>query len=201
MDCFSILPLRAGFCSFQAEQILAPGLRKWGTAHRTDGSRLLYAALSAQDSLLESDFTTEPFGREKAIDKLRQIANPPSSMAEPSDNEIPLDPWLSQFFQHLTSRNSPYTLRNYSRALFEFKRWYQKGQKGRPCLCLGQAQRFDFRTYLHSLGMRNIGRSSTQIRFAALRSFYRFLVRQRLVEAHLSRDSKYQSSRSGWRNF
>ena len=67
-------PSGAGFCSFQAERILAPGLRKWGTAHRTDGSRLLYAALSAQDSLLESDFTTEPFGREKAIDNLSQIA-------------------------------------------------------------------------------------------------------------------------------
>jgi hypothetical protein len=74
MDCFSILPLGPASVRSKPNEILAPGLRKWGTAHRTDGSRLLYAALSAQDSLLESDFITEPFGREKAIDKLSQIA-------------------------------------------------------------------------------------------------------------------------------
>jgi len=46
---------------------------------------------------------------QKAIDKSRQIRQPSSSMAEPSDNEMLLDPWLSQFLQHLTSRNSAYT--------------------------------------------------------------------------------------------
>ena len=103
-------------------------------------------------------------------------------MAEPSDNEMLLDPWLSQFLQHLTSRNSAYTLRNYRRALFEFKRWYQKDRKEGPAFAWDKLNRFDFRTYLHSLGLCKIGRSSTQIRFAALRSFYKYLVQQRLLE-------------------
>ena len=124
----------------------------------------------------------EPFLPQKAIDKSRQIRQPSSSMAEPSDNEMLLDPWLSQFLQHLTSRNSAYTLRNYSRALFEFKRWYQKDRKEGPAFAWDKLNRFDFRTYLHSLGLCKIGRSSTQIRFAALRSFYRYLVQQRLLE-------------------
>ncbi len=124
----------------------------------------------------------EPFLPQKAIDKSRQIRQPSSSMAEPSDNEMLLDPWLSQFLQHLTSRNSAYTLRNYSRALFEFKRWYQKDRKEGPAFAWDKLNRFDFRTYLHSLGLCKIGRSSTQIRFAALRSFYKYLVQQRLLE-------------------
>jgi len=103
-------------------------------------------------------------------------------MAEPSDNEMLLDPWLSQFLQHLTSRNSAYTLRNYRRALFEFKRWYQKDRKEGPAFAWDKLKRFDFRSYLHSLGLCKIGRSSTQIRFAALRSFYKYLVQQRLVD-------------------
>jgi len=92
-----------------------------------------------------------------------------------------LDPWLSQFLQHLTSRNSAYTLRNYRRALFEFKRWYQKDRKDGPAFAWDKLKRFDFRTYLHSLGLCKIGRSSTQIRFAALRSFYKYLMQQRLL--------------------
>jgi len=38
-----------------------------------------------------------------------------------------------------------------------------------------------------------IGRSSTQIRFAALRSFYKYLVQQRLLEYHHQGNSKYQA--------
>lgn len=124
-----------------------------------------------------------PFLQQKAIDKSRQIHQPSFSMAEPSDNEMLLDPWLNQFLQHLTSGNSPYTLRNYSRALFEFKSWYQEDKKEGPAFAWDKLQRFDFRTYLHSLGMGKIGRSSTQLRFAALRGFYRYLVHQRLVES------------------
>jgi integrase/recombinase XerC len=103
-----------------------------------------------------------------------------SSMAAPSDNATLLDPWLSQFFQHLSSA-SPYTLRNYQRALLEFKGWYQKDRK--EDLVWDKLQRHDFRAYLHFLGKRKIEHSSTKLRFAALRSFFKFLIRQRMVES------------------
>jgi integrase/recombinase XerC len=101
-------------------------------------------------------------------------------MAAPLDNKDQLDPWLSLFFQHLTIA-SPYTLRNYRRALLEFKHWYQKDRKEDPAW--NKLQRYDFRAYLHHLGKRNIGRASTKLQFSALRSFYKFLIRQRLVES------------------
>ena len=44
-----------------------------------------------------------------------------------------------------------------------------------------QLQRDDFRAYLRFLGRSNLGRSPIQLRFSALRTFYRFLIRRGAV--------------------
>jgi len=44
-------------------------------------------------------------------------------------------------------------------------------------------QRDDFRSYLRFLGRNRLGRAATQLRFSALRTFYKFLVRHGVVEA------------------
>jgi site-specific recombinase XerD len=43
-------------------------------------------------------------------------------------------------------------------------------------------QRDDFRNYLRFLGRHNLGRSAIQLRFSALRTFYKFLIRHGAVE-------------------
>src|SRR6185295_371747 len=42
-------------------------------------------------------------------------------------------------------------------------------------------QRDDFRSYLRFLGRGNLSRAAIQLRFSALRSFYKFLVRRGVV--------------------
>ena len=43
--------------------------------------------------------------------------------------------------------------------------------------------RDDFRNYLRFLGRQNLGRAAIQLRFSALRTFYRFLIRHGAVES------------------
>ncbi|MBL68788.1 MAG: integrase [Verrucomicrobiales bacterium] len=70
---------------------------------------------------------------------------------------------------------SPYTQRNYRQALEEFARWHtDEHQSVHDWLKL---ERTDFRAYLRFLGRGNLSRSAIQLRFSALRSFYKFLVR------------------------
>jgi site-specific recombinase XerD len=87
------------------------------------------------------------------------------------------DPWLGKFLAHLaTDRGaSVYTQRNYRHALREFSRWHQQ-EHGQPP-AWNALQRDDFRAYLRSLGRHNLGRSPIQLRFSALRTFYKFLIR------------------------
>ena len=87
-------------------------------------------------------------------------------------------PAEERFLQHLaTDRGaSAYTQRNYRQALVEFARWHQQERQKAPAW--ESLQRDDFRSYLRYLGRHNLGRSAIQIRFSALRTFYRFLVRQ-----------------------
>lgn len=85
------------------------------------------------------------------------------------------------FLQHLRTERaaSPYTLRNYAQALNEFVRWREELVPGAVnWLAL---ERDDFRAYLRSLGRQGLGRSAIQLRFSALRSFYKFLIRQGLA--------------------
>jgi len=95
----------------------------------------------------------------------------------------PTDKWIQKFLSHLaTDRGaSVYTQRNYRHALGEFSRWHQQERQQPPAW--DKLQRDDFRAYLRFLGRTNLGRSPIQLRFSALRTFYKFLVRHGLVSA------------------
>jgi integrase/recombinase XerC len=94
------------------------------------------------------------------------------------DTQPPVnDEWINKFLQHLaTDRGaSAYTQRNYRQAMLEFHRWHQQERKQPPAW--ETLQRDDFRAYLRFLGRHNLSRAAIQLRFSALRTFYRFLVR------------------------
>jgi site-specific recombinase XerD len=93
------------------------------------------------------------------------------------------DEWLEKFCQHLaTDRGaSPYTQRNYRQALTEFQSWHQDERKNPPRW--ETLQRDDFRAFLRYLGRHKQGRAAIQLRFCALRTFYRFLIRRGAIAA------------------
>jgi integrase/recombinase XerC len=103
---------------------------------------------------------------------------------DPDKNDTEIrDPWFRKFLAHLaTDRGaSVYTQRNYQQALTEFARWHQEERKSPPAWV--KLQRDDFRSYLRFLGRHNLGRAATQLRFSALRTFYKFLIRHGVVGA------------------
>jgi integrase/recombinase XerC len=102
-----------------------------------------------------------------------------------------VDPRIQEFLAHLaTNRDSPtdrpgkprsYTERNYRLALVEFYAWYRREEGSPPDW--EKLERDDFRAYLRFLGRKKDGnqplsRATVQLRFAALRSFYKFLIRR-----------------------
>jgi site-specific recombinase XerD len=91
--------------------------------------------------------------------------------------------WVDQFALHLTTDRgaSPYTLRNYTQILGEFVRWHQQDRQQVPVW--PSLQRDDFRAYLRYLGRNKLSRAATQLRFSALRTFYKFLIRRGAVES------------------
>lgn len=93
------------------------------------------------------------------------------------------DAWIDQFAQHLiTDRGaSGYTVRNYAQTLGEFHRWHQQERQQPPAW--RSLQRDDFRAYLRYLGRNQLSRAATQLRFSALRTFYKFLIRRGVVES------------------
>jgi integrase/recombinase XerC len=92
-----------------------------------------------------------------------------------------VDPWLARFFQHLaTDRGaSAFTQRNYRQALREFHRWHCEERQQAPAW--DRLQRDDFRGYLRFLGRHKLGRAAIQLRFCALRTFYKFLIRRGIL--------------------
>ena len=112
-------------------------------------------------------------------------------------NEV-RDKWIQKFLAHLaTDRGaSAYTQRNYRQTLMEFVRWQMSLQstvhspqfevqspKSVPAVAWEKLQRDDFRNYLRFLGRHNLGRAAIQLRFSALRTFYKFLIRHGAVES------------------
>jgi integrase/recombinase XerC len=101
-------------------------------------------------------------------------------------NEKPLAPdeWMEEFLLQLQVERgaSPYTQRNYRQALGEFRDWLHREQGCAPLW--PKLQRDDFRTYLRSLGRNQLGRAAIQLRFSALRSFYKFLLRRGRVASN-----------------
>jgi len=93
------------------------------------------------------------------------------------------DKWIQKFLAHLaTDRGaSVYTQRNYRQALREFSHWHQEERQQPPAW--EKLQRDDFRGYLRFLGRQNLGRAAIQLRFCALRTFYKFLIRHGVVGA------------------
>src|SRR5882724_3778153 len=87
------------------------------------------------------------------------------------------DQWIIRFLEHLaTDRGvSIYTPRNYRQALVEFVEWHEQERKQSPAW--EELQRDDFRGYVRFLGRHNLGRAGIQLRFSAMRTFYKFLVR------------------------
>jgi integrase/recombinase XerC len=84
---------------------------------------------------------------------------------------------IEQFLERLaTDRDaSVYTRRNYRQALLEFYHWHEAEAGGPPDWA--QLRRDDFRSYLRCLGRRSLSRAAIQLRFSALRTFYKHLVR------------------------
>jgi integrase/recombinase XerC len=92
-----------------------------------------------------------------------------------------LDATASDFLTHLRVDKgaSDYTLRNYRQALVEFSAWHESARAQPPnWLAL---ERDDFRAYLRFLGRENYARAAIRLRFSALRSFYRFLIRRGIL--------------------
>src|SRR5438309_11242440 len=91
--------------------------------------------------------------------------------------------WTNQFLLRLAAERgaSVYTQRNYRQALAEFFRWQQQ-QRQRPPEW-DKLQRDDYRSYLRCLGRAKLSRAAIQLRFCALRSFYKFLIRRGAVSA------------------
>ncbi|MBI4662503.1 MAG: tyrosine recombinase XerC [Verrucomicrobia bacterium] len=99
-------------------------------------------------------------------------------MADAVVEPVKRDLWIGRFLEHLQAEKaaSNYTLRNYRQALDEFCRWFQEERQQMPSWAT--LQRDDFRSYLRFLGRGQRSRAAIQLRFSALRSFYKFLVRR-----------------------
>ncbi len=103
------------------------------------------------------------------------------------------DKWIRKFLAHLaTDRDaSVYTQRNYRQALQEFSRWHHeersafadKSASAQQAVAWEKLQRDDFRGYLRFLGRQNLGRAAIQLRFCALRTFFKFLIRHGVAGA------------------
>jgi site-specific recombinase XerD len=62
----------------------------------------------------------------------------------------------------------------------EFSHWHREERQQPPPW--EKLQRDDFRNYLRFLGRQNLSRAAIQLRFCALRTFYKFLIRNGVVE-------------------
>jgi site-specific recombinase XerD len=96
----------------------------------------------------------------------------------PTPEAIELDPLAAGFVRHLAvERNaSPHTIRNYGDALRGFTGWHRRVHGGLPRW--NTVSRDDLRFYLRQLGRDELGRASIALRFSALRTFYRWLIRE-----------------------
>lgn len=97
--------------------------------------------------------------------------------SEGSDASPP-DERAGAFLDYLATERgaSVYTLRNYRQILGEFSSWHkQERLKDAEWLTL---ERDDFRSYLRFLGRNQLSRAAIRLRFSALRSFYKFLIRR-----------------------
>jgi integrase/recombinase XerC len=99
-----------------------------------------------------------------------------------ADGAIEATPRAAEFLRYLAVEraSSAYTRRNYRQAILEFQQW-QTAQTG-SAPAWESLERDVFRYYLRHLGRQGLKRASIQLRFSALRSFYKFLVRRGILE-------------------
>ena len=109
--------------------------------------------------------------------------------SRPANSEI-RDKWIQKFLAHLAVDRgaSVYTQRNYKQALIEFAQWQiqspmSKAQSPKPEIAWEKLSRDDFRSFVRFLGRNNLSRAATQLRFSALRTFYKFLIRHGAAES------------------
>jgi integrase/recombinase XerC len=102
-------------------------------------------------------------------------------VADVSSPTSPADPLVARFLKHLeVERNtSGYTVRNYGQALAEVTAWHRELNRREPDW--PALQREDYRLYLRWLGRRKLSRAAISLRFSALRTFYKFLLRESVV--------------------
>ena len=93
------------------------------------------------------------------------------------------DPQILDFLKHLAIDRgaSVYTQRNYRQALEEFWRWHKEERASVPAW--NSLQRDDFRAFIRFLGRQSLSRAAIQLRFSALRTFFKFLIRHGAVQA------------------
>ena len=91
--------------------------------------------------------------------------------------------WPGLFFRFLTDEKdaSVYTQRNYKQALDGFDEWYREANGQAPPWA--DLKRDSFRLYLRQLGRKNLSQAAIRLRFSALNSFYKFLMRRGFIEA------------------
>ena len=89
---------------------------------------------------------------------------------------------FDRYIQYLEAeRNaSPYTVRNYRTDLLDFFRFLREKEIG----LLGEVDRHVLRDYLSHLVGRGIVKASIARKLSAIRSFYRYLVREEIVSAN-----------------
>ena len=100
------------------------------------------------------------------------------------ERKVIRDRLVDSFLEHLSTERaaSQYTLRNYRQVLLGFHQWHLSDRKSPPAW--SELSRDDFRSYLRYLGRTGeVGRAAIQLRFSALRSFYKFLVRRGKLDA------------------
>lgn len=87
------------------------------------------------------------------------------------------DPYVRAFLEHLATERgaSRHTIRNYCHALEEFEAWYRCEYQRAPDWA--QLTRNEFRFHLRHLGRQSLRPAATRLRFSALRTFYRYLIR------------------------
>ena len=94
---------------------------------------------------------------------------------------------LTAFFRHLSTEKdaSPHTLRSYRTDLLEFAKYAGEGD---PSTCVGRVDTRTIRGYLAHLHGRGLDATTIARKLAAVRSWFRFLVRRGVLERNVARD-------------
>ena len=116
------------------------------------------------------------------------IENAPEPDGEESPDARPRPAELQEFLTHLEKERdvSPHTLRAYSRDLDDFVA-YLGTQSGESGWSWGAVDRLTMRGFLGYLTRRGLSKRSIARSLSALRTFYRFLQREELVETNPAR--------------